>query len=117
MNEEEIYDLIAYLKIIYENQFKGETEPIIMAWQDILIDIEKKYIMKAAREYVKNDISGFAPIPAKLRLVAKEYKSNDLVNENILRLQEPEKRDPPPPEEQRRNEELYLDCKRILRGE
>ena len=48
--------------------------------------------MLAAKEFVKTDTSGFPPAIGQLREIARKFKHDDLVDEKILQLQEPDDR-------------------------
>ena len=103
--------LMAYLKAIYQNYYKDDIDLTVMAWADALIDNNAKYIMLAAKEFVKTDTSGFPPAIGQLREIARKFKHDDLVDEKILQLQEPDDRVS--------NEELekhYLKAREILKG-
>ncbi len=102
---------MAYLKAIYQNYYKNDIDLTVMAWADALIDNNAKYIMLAAKEFVKTDTSGFPPTIGQLREIARKFKHDDLVDEKILQLQEPDDR-----VSDKESQENYLKAIRILKG-
>lgn len=80
---------MAYLKAIYQNYYKNDIDLTVMAWADALINDNAKYIMLAAKEFIKTDTSGFPPTIGQLRAIAKNFRHEEITDMRILELQEP----------------------------
>ena len=102
---------------VYRNYFKGDNlDFTVLVWADALVDDEAKYIIRAAKDYIKTDASGFPPSIGQVRAIAKELKRkeySDLQSSKLLC--EPQ---PAPLSENEIAERVkrWAEAKKILKG-
>lgn len=102
---------------MYRNYFKGDNlDFTVLVWADALVDDEAKYIMRAAKDYIKTDASGFPPSIGQLRAIAKEIKRKDYVDTMAnMMLGEPDP-EPMTDEQIAEREKMWAEAKRICGG-
>ena len=88
MTREDIQEFLMTMQSFYQNYKPVDKTLTVNIWLTSFQDCTKKELADSFVEYVKNDTSGFAPVPGKLRqVIMKKRKKVEMLNFERLCLQ------------------------------
>lgn len=88
MTRENIQEFLMTMQSFYQNYKPVDKTLTVNIWLMSFQDCTPKELADAFAEYIRNDTSGFAPVPGKLRqVIMKKRKKVEMLNFERLCLQ------------------------------